>query len=183
MRLEFCVAAAIACASGLSQAATNRTAVSLANGINTIDVTLNSAAGTFFQEDVPFVLEAPSNVKGTLIGISGGATLLAVTAQRFSEMGNSPLISGTPTQVGNLSTFDLGQLWAPTLISFETGLYTLSLSGVKDAAVSSLRLTLDVSTIPEPSTWAMLALGLAGLAWLQRTKRTDGAKSDATQVH
>ena len=178
MKRQFFLAAAIVCASGVAQATTSFGSY-LNNGVNTIDISLPKVSpGGLFQEDVTFSLRATSNVIGSLSGVTGDVTLIEVTAQRFSEQGTSPVISVTPTEVGDLSTFNLGQLWAPTNMGFETGLYTLSLSGIKAAGVSSLRLSLNVSSVPEPTVWAMFALGLAGLAGTHRAKKWNGRRPD-----
>lgn len=169
MKFQFCLSAAMVLASGVAQATTNFSSI-LREGVNTIDISLANAGGTLFQEDVLFTLGKTSQVTGTLRGVNGAAALLGVRAQRFSEMGTSPIIQVTPVNVGGSSTFDLGQLWAPTGIGFETGLYTLTLSGLSDVGATGLQLSLNVTLIPEPSTWGMLALGLVGVAAARRAK-------------
>jgi hypothetical protein len=169
MKFQFCLAAAMVLVSGMAQASTNFPSI-LSEGVNTIDISLAGAGDTLFQEDVLFTLGKTSQVTGTLSSVNGAVTLLGVRAQRFSEMGNSPIIQVTPVDVGGSSTFDLGKLMAPTGIGFESGLYTLSLSGLTAAGETGLRLSLNVSSIPEPATWGMLALGMVGVAGVRRAK-------------
>ena len=57
-----------------------------------------------------------------------------------------------------------------------TGNYTLAIGGFAstDAGAYPYRLTMTtaVAAIPEPETWAMLTIGLAGLGYLRRRKQT-----------
>lgn len=178
MKIKFYLASTIAFASAVAQATTGFSH-QLSDGINTISIGLINDGGTSFQEDVMFTLANTSKVTGTLTGVSGLATLSSVSALHFTESGNAPLIQTTPIRVGDSYTFDLGQLWAPEpgMVGFDSGLYTLYLSGFRSAGVTGLQLSLNVTSVPEPSTWVMLALGFAGLAGVNRVKKLDGKSS------
>jgi hypothetical protein len=152
-------AAALTVFSMAAQAATNLG--SIGPGEHAVDISLPTPGAGVFNETLSFSLDSYSHVTGTL----SGGTVLGVSYQRFSEMGNIPVVKVTPTG----STFDLGLLVAPTGIGFESGLYTLNLSGLLDKpAATSMRLTLNVTAVPEVSTWSMLALGLVGIAAVRR---------------
>jgi hypothetical protein len=152
-------AAALTVFSVAAQAATNLG--SIGPGEHAFDISLSASGTGAFNETLSFSLASSSHVTGAL----PGGTVLGVSYQRFSEMGNIPVVKVTP--VG--STFDLGLLAAPTGIGFESGLYTLNLSGLLDnPAATSMRLTLNVTAVPEVSTWSMLVLGLGGMAAVRR---------------
>jgi hypothetical protein len=173
MKLKMLMAAAIACASLTAQAAND---FGLLNGSKPfLDISLTSLAGGTFSETVTFTLPATSNVTGTLIGLGGQASLLDLSYQRFSEINPKPPTRVAVVQVGDVSTFNFGQLSAPSGIGFDSGMYTLNLVGQAAAGVSSVRLSL--SAVPEASTWAMWALGLVGVAAVGRARRASPASA------
>jgi hypothetical protein len=57
-----------------------------------------------------------------------------------------------------------------------TGNYTIAIGGFDSTDAGSypyrVTLTTAVAAVPEPSTWAMFTLGLAGLGYLRRRRRT-----------
>ncbi len=65
-------------------------------------------------------------------------------------------------------------------VSFDTQNYPGDTLSVYTVALSNLN-TLTVTTVPEPSTWAMTLLGFAGLglAAHSRTKKTAGLRAAA----
>jgi len=44
--------------------------------------------------------------------------------------------------------------------------------GDDDFEVSQIVLDVTVGEVPEPSTWTLFGLGIAGLAWMRRRKRS-----------
>jgi hypothetical protein len=152
-------AAALTVCGVAAQAANNLGAIG--PGEHVFDISLSTPGTAVFAETLSFSLASSSHVTGAL----SGGSVLGVSYQRFSEMGNIPVVKVTP--VG--SAFDLGLLVAPIGVGFESGLYTLNLSGLLDnPAATSMRLTLNVTAVPEVSTWSMLALGLGGMAAVRR---------------
>jgi PEP-CTERM motif-containing protein len=57
-----------------------------------------------------------------------------------------------------------------------TGNYTVAIGGFDSTDAGSypyrLTMTTAVAAVPEPSTWAMFSIGLAGLGYLRRRQRT-----------
>jgi hypothetical protein len=51
-----------------------------------------------------------------------------------------------------------------------TELYQISSNGLRGAAND----TIDISGVPEPSTWAMLGIGFAAMGWVGLTRRRKG---------
>ena len=169
MKFTYILAATLCCAGSASIAAPGFSSP-LNSGPNTIII--NTPTGTFFDEEITFSLTESSDVSGVIGASIGNVSLFGVYIQRFSESGDTPRVSVTPSNSGGVGAFNLGQLWAPNsnYIGFESGLYTLSLSGLKPSSAPALYLSLNVTPVPEPSSWALLGMGLAGLVFLQRAK-------------
>jgi PEP-CTERM motif len=70
-----------------------------------------------------------------------------------------------------VASFDFGELWAPSGVGFDSGFYTVSLSGLATEGLSSLKLNINVSAVPEASSWVLMGLGLAGVAAVGRRRR------------
>ena len=60
-----------------------------------------------------------------------------------------------------------------------TGLYTFDLSLLDVNNVSLGNVAIQVNAVPEPSTWAMMILGFAGLAFITRRRKNRMALSVA----
>ncbi len=107
-----------------------------------------------------------------------GSTTTSVIKQTITG-GLLQLFSGTPTGPNTpVDHADLMKSGSAYIASFTdlglaAGSYFLELTGTASAAVSpTISLSTESSAIPEPSTWAMVVLGFAGLAFAGfRTRR------------
>jgi hypothetical protein len=154
-------AAALTVFSVAAQAASHFGA--LGPGEHVLDIMLTDPSSPLFEEQVSFTLNQGSQVKATLTGV----TLSAVSYRDFTEAGGTQLVSVKSTMDAAGSAFDLGALRGG--IGFDPTSYNLQLSGLVNApGATTVRMTLKVSAIPETSTWAMFALGMAGLAAVGR---------------
>ena len=176
MKYSVCLAVLIACTSGLTHAATSFPNV-LNEGVHTQTF---SATGPFFDENITFTLAQDSIVTGSFNAESGNILLLSVgvplytpqndgvTSSDFGILEDSSTAAETTRYEFSGNSFSLGMLPGQTMGS---GTYTFSFSGFKPAAVNSIGISLNVAPVPEPSTWAMLALGLVGVAGISASKR------------
>ncbi len=160
------VAAVFAATSMVAQAAPTSLGL-LAPGTYTFDIPLSLAGTGIISDQFSFTLGQSSQVSGTLTGVD---SVREMRADRFSEMGNVPPVFATTSVTGGVAAFDFGALSAPSGVGFDSGFYTVTLSGLADGGVSSLKLNLQVSSVPEASSWALMALGLGGLVAVARRR-------------
>lgn len=91
------------------------------------------------------------------------------TSGSFSSLGTTAVPNNTANNYG-LFTFNLS---TPAALA-NNDVIEFRLLGYSNAAGNSIRLdnvSISATTIPEPSTYALLAAGLAGLIWLRRKSR------------
>jgi hypothetical protein len=105
---------------------------------------------------------------GTFLG--GSATGYTFNGAPFSG-----LVGGS-TVTGNLLTFDTNGLKNGTYNLTISLIPTSSYPGLSNASLSPIKLKVTASifgavAVPEPSTWAMLLVGLGGLGALMRQRR------------
>jgi PEP-CTERM motif len=84
------------------------------------------------------------------------------------------LTSGTEYWFGNSGTTDAGQFGFEMTSTAPTGsqLYRLGIFPPTDQwRLSPVTLAFQLTAVPEPSTWAMMLLGFAGLGFLAYRKR------------
>lgn len=106
----------------------------------------------------PFSL---SSVTFTLTETTGGGDDATIFLDQFaSEFADIPIgdASGTFTYNSPSNTFT-------TFVAFENS------DDNDNFAVSQIVLDITVGEVPEPSTWTLFGLGVAGLAWMRRSKR------------
>jgi PEP-CTERM motif len=104
-----------------------------------------------------------SSATGDQFGVGGSA---------YADVGQGPVIfvpEGyvTDTPLSGTATFDNTTLAA---LGLSPGTYTYTWAPSVTATDGSLTVNVS-STVPEPSTWAMMALGFAGLGLLAYRKR------------
>jgi hypothetical protein len=103
----------------------------------------------------PGVITYASSGSGDALGVSEGEAALAVPAG---------YVSGT--SLSGSSTFDSATLAS---LGLTPGKYVYTWGSGPDAD----SLTVDIGSVPEPSTWAMMLLGFAGIAFVgyRKTRR------------
>ena len=155
----------------------------LASGsLLTDTIAVNSTgAGTLFIWVTETGLTSPLGTVKYTSGLTSNlfsGDISSVTLSTFV----SPTDAVSPPNGTPLDSFDFTGLGTQTLSSVEnpgTGPYSLEeLFVVHATGVGSTNLTIDLtsSTVPEPSTWAMMLIGFAGLAYAgYRRTRSDRA--------
>ena len=122
----------------------------------------------------------PVNTDGSALG-PFTATVTSVTftntelggggddASIFLDNTTDPQIPDFDIQIGSAGgTF----LWTPAAGSatFTTNIAFRNSDGNDDFKISEIVLDINVGEIPEPSTWTLFGLGIAGLAWFRKRK-------------
>ena len=109
-------------------------------------------------------------------------TAFAIQSVTFTntESGDDAFIYlDDPTQL-NTAAFDIdigttGSTFnwvAPPNTTFTTNVTFRNTQGNDDFKVSEIVLDITVGEVPEPSTWTLFGIGIAGLAWFRRRKQS-----------
>jgi PEP-CTERM motif len=160
------------------------TVLSLASGATSVTITYLSGLTSAFV-GVPPTVDALGYVGGIFGSGAGGFTGIGSSGQPFPSFFIDPTNAGPPIYLAaligdftNSAGVVIGTPFAPGdgpfTISIPTGATELSL-GINDDIYSdnSGALTIGVtgvSGVPEPSTWAMIILGFAGLGFVGHRK-------------
>lgn len=135
----------------------------------TITRTLTGATYTLDAAAALYAVSAGAPLSNTLLDAGAYPALVGETAQPWSPLtvqGSDTFWIGAKIRYGNMGPRDwTGLGWAA--LRFESdGKLTLL-----DSAMGYDTSNLVVGTVPEPSTWAMLALGLAGIGGVAHRRR------------
>ena len=102
-------------------------------------------------------------------GTPNGADLTATSTNLFFNYSGSDagdfVLEGDPTFNGEICYTSTSNCWGPTGV----GLYNVGLDG--QSVFISQTGNQIIASVPEPSTWAMLLLGLFGVGFMMRSVR------------
>jgi PEP-CTERM motif len=127
---------------------------------NTSDIVINSLSDTFVDSPVGFFAgQVGSSFIITIGGTAAGATAITVGSNDF---------------LVTLQFADAGSLGNPQLFQNAVGLGT-AYSVTTDPNSAFFAQTGSVSAVPEPSTWAMLILGFAGVGFMAYRRKSTPA--------
>lgn len=137
----------------------------------------NSYAGTnlkglTFEDTYNFTVPSFTSVDAALLSLSSTVKNSTIAGVKFTSFdlyyGSSLLASG---DVGSFSGLSLGGLSFAG--SQSAGLYSLKVDGkFTGTSGGSYSGNVNVSPVPEPESWSMLALGLAGVGFLARRRKS-----------
>jgi hypothetical protein len=145
-----------------SQTGTITSASSLGNILANTTYTLTVAVGNNAQAD-DMNNGSPGNV---FLSLLGNGTAVNTTFIADGTVPDSSFEDESVSFTTGASGGVIGEALTIQLAAENSG------DGVADAAdLDNVRLT-DVTTAPEPSTWALFAAGFAGLVWIGRRKLT-----------
>lgn len=85
------------------------------------------------------------------------------------------------TDTGSGQSKSYNDIWNLSAASLNAGTYKLVLSGAGTAAGTYSLTSTPVSPVPEPSTYAMMLIGLGAVGFLARRK-AKASKEDSTAV-
>jgi hypothetical protein len=157
----------------VSQAADiNRTHfVNLVNGTAGFDDYFTTVdAGKTFLDHFTFTVAGVSDLDAGLISVATKKKFdLDITAFNLFS-GSTLLAAGTQSATGG------ADIWGLSFANLANGPYTLAVEGkVLGSSGGSFGGNVNVSPVPEPSTWAMMLGGFGLLGFLARRRKATGA--------
>ncbi len=122
-----------------------------------------------FDEPYLFTLTQASNVAGTFVPTDARALLAGVSISRADVA--YPAVVGFPVPHHDVSPIPTSDGFSFDLGTLSAGTYNLHYIGsIVNASTGHFNATLTVTSVPEPATWAVMALGLAGVAAVSRRR-------------
>jgi hypothetical protein len=132
-------------------------------GIDYLQQSFNTIAGTTYTVDFDFEAAPFLNVVQTMVvSVTGGATTLALLD--VSDISNGNVL---PAHFSHFSTTFVANSSSATLKFLDTSPDTFNTNALIDNVVVDV---ISVSTVPEPESWALFSLGLAGLGFMTRRR-------------
>lgn len=126
------------------------------------------AAGKSFLDTYNFSLSAASDLDSSLTSIAKNTKSkfnLDITSFDL-YFGNTLVAAGIEEESGDLES------WYLTSVNLASGAYSLKIGGVFEGTNGGTYSgDINVSPVPEPTTWAMLGLGLAAVGVAARRKQ------------
>jgi hypothetical protein len=147
----------------------------LSPGTYTAGVADDMFSPGYFSRTVTFGLYQDSEATATVSGMGGGTAVL--TTRRFNETSGTyeyPVLAREVVTDG--VAFKLGRLVdTANVVGISTSSYYLTLTSIMSSNLNTkygVLLNLQIAAVPEPGTWALMGLGLVGVAVVARRRRT-----------
>jgi PEP-CTERM motif len=141
----------------------------------TLDVSYSAATGFFFHQDAVGLNLSVTN--GTTFGIAAGSTPTATTSSGnedgFGSFNFVANIGSTQTPSGSFEIVLTGGTFSgafPYLFANSKGETFVSAMGI--SGTGNTGFVGGVAPVPEPSTWAMLIIGFAGIGFLAYRRKS-----------
>lgn len=124
--------------------------------------------GLTFEDTYNFTVPSFTNLNAALLSLSS-STVAGVKFTSFDLYSGSTLLASG--DVGSFGGLSLGGLTFAGVQS--AGAYSLKIDGkFTGTSGGSYSGNVNISPVPEPESWSMLALGLAGVGFLARRRKS-----------
>jgi hypothetical protein len=136
----------------------------------------NLIGGTGTGYNLARNLFTDNNVRGTTVDITGSFSLFGANAGNFLGDGNETfdVTTNLGSYLFNVSLNTATNSAPLTFVGFESSggeiITSVNWSGPQAAGITDVQL--GVSAVPEPSTWAMMLLGFAGIGFMAYRRKS-----------